>query len=222
MIGAENLLAIGQVCRDAGIFLISDEVYRDFVYDGSGRAPSVLWQRGLEDCAILVDSVSKRYSACGARVGCLITRNRDIYVAALKFAQTRLSPPVVDQVAALAALDTPQHETDAHIADYKRRRDALVAGLNVIPGVRAQTPAGAFYLIVELPVPDAEKFCIWLLESFQLDGETVMFAPADGFYATPGLGRNQVRAAYVLEVPKLQRACEILAAGLAQYPERIR
>ena len=221
VIGADNLREIGEVCRDAGIFLVSDEVYRDFVYDGSGRAPSVLWQAGLEDCAILIDSVSKRYSACGARVGCLLTRNEEVYAAALKFAQTRLSPPVVDQIAALAALDTPQRETDAHIADYKNRRDALVAGLRAIPGVRAHTPAGAFYLMVELPVPDAEKFCIWLLESFQVDGETVMFAPADGFYATPGLGKDQVRAAYVLEVPKLQRACEILAAALRQYPDRL-
>ncbi len=218
---AANLRAIGEVCRDAGVFLVSDEVYRDFVYDGSGRAPSVLWQPGLESCAIQIDSVSKRYSACGARVGCLVTRNPEIYAAALKFAQTRLSPPVVDQFAALAALETPQSETDAHIADYKRRRDALVAGLCAIPGVRAATPAGAFYLMVELPVPDAEKFCIWLLETFQLAGETVMFAPADGFYATPGLGKNQVRAAYVLEVPKLQRACEVLAAGLAAYPDRL-
>ncbi len=222
VLGAENLRAIGEVCRDAGVFLVSDEVYRDFVYDGSGRAPSVLWQAGLESNAILIDSVSKRYSACGARVGCLVTRNAEIYAAALKFAQTRLSPPVIDQFAALAALDTPQSETDAHIADYKRRRDALVAGLCAIPGVRAETPAGAFYLIVELPVPDAEKFCIWLLEQFQLDGETVMFAPADGFYATPGLGKNQVRAAYVLEVPKLVRACEVLRAALAAYPERLK
>ena len=222
VINAANLQEIGNVCRDAGIFLVSDEVYRDFVYDGSGRAPSVLWREGLDDCAILIDSVSKRYSACGARVGCLVTRNREIYAAALKFAQTRLSPPVIDQFAALAALDTPQSETDAHIADYKRRRDALVAGLCAIPGVRAQTPAGAFYLIVELPVPDAEKFCIWLLENFAVDGETVMFAPADGFYATPGLGKNQVRAAYVLEVPKLQRACQVLTAALAAYPERLK
>ncbi len=219
VMNAANLREVGEVCRSAGIFFVCDEVYRDFVYDGSGRAPSVLWQPGLEDCAILVDSVSKRYSACGARVGCLVTRNPAIYAAVLKFAQTRLSPPVIDQFAALAALDTPQAETDAHIADYKRRRDALVAGLCAIPGVRAQTPAGAFYLMVELPVPDAEKFCIWLLEQFQLDGETVMFAPADGFYATPGLGKNQVRAAYVLEVPKLQRACQVLTAALAQYPD---
>lgn len=218
VLSAPVLRTIGEVCRDAGVFLVSDEVYRDFVYDGSGRAPSVLWQPGLQDCAILVDSVSKRYSACGARVGCLVTRNPHVYAAGLKFAQTRLSPPVIDQLAALAALATPQAETDAHIADYKRRRDALVAGLCAIPNVRAQTPEGAFYLMVELPVPDAEAFCIWLLEEFRLDGETVMLAPADGFYATPDMGKRQVRAAYVLEVPKLERACEILAAALAAYP----
>ena len=221
VIPAAELRAIGEVCRDAGVFLISDEVYRDFVYDGSGRAPSVLWQDGLDECAILIDSVSKRYSACGARVGCMVTRNAEVYGAALKFAQCRLSPPVVDQHAALAALATPQAETDRHIADYKRRRDALVAELTAIPGVKAETPAGAFYLIVELPVPDAEQFCIWLLESFQLNGETVMFAPGNGFYATPGLGKRQVRAAYVLEVAKLQRAAQVLAAALAQYPLRL-
>ena len=222
VLDATTLGAIGRVCRDAGVFLVSDEVYRDFVYDGSGRAPSVLWQDGLDDNAILIDSVSKRYSACGARVGCLATRNPAVYAAALKFAQCRLSPPVVDQWAALAALSTPQAETDAHIADYKERRDTLVAGLCAIPGVRARTPDGAFYLMVELPVDDAEKFCIWLLRDFALDGETVMFAPADGFYATPDLGKHQVRAAYVLETAKLSRACAILSAGLAAYPGRAR
>lgn len=220
VLDARTLGDIGRVCRDAGVFLVSDEVYRDFVYDGSGRAPSVLWQAGLEDNAILIDSVSKRYSACGARVGCLVTRNTAVYAAALKFAQCRLSPPVVDQFAALAALQTPQSETDAHIANYKERRDALVAGLCRIPGVSARTPDGAFYLMVELPVDDAEQFCIWLLSHFDLDGETVMLAPADGFYATPGLGKHQVRAAYVLETAKLARAGEILQAALAAYPGR--
>ncbi len=136
----------------------------------------------------------------------------------MKFAQTRLSAPVVDQLAAMAALQTPAEELRSAIADYKRRRDVLCAGLNQIPGVRAQVPAGAFYLVVELPVADADAFCIYLLKDFSYQGETVMLAPADGFYATPGLGLNQVRAAYVLEVPKLERAVQILSLALASYP----
>lgn len=224
VIPADELRRIGEVCRDHGVFFASDEVYRDFVYDAPAgsvvtTAPSVLAQPGLEQNALMIDSVSKRYSACGARVGCLVTRNPAIHAAVLKFAQTRLSPPVVDQIAALAALATPATELREVIADYKRRRDVLVAGLNSIPGVAARTPAGAFYLIVELPVQDAEQFCIFLLRDFDLDGETVMLAPADGFYATPGLGRTQVRAAYVLECPKLQRAVEILRAALVAYAQ---
>jgi aspartate aminotransferase len=225
VIPAEELRKIGEVCRDHGVFFASDEVYRDFVYDAPAgsqarTAPSVLAQPGLEQNALMIDSVSKRYSACGARVGCLVTRNPAIHAAVLKFAQTRLSPPVVDQIAALAALSTPDSELREVIADYKRRRDVLVAGLNAIPGVSALTPAGAFYLIVKLPVEDAEQFCIFLLRDFDLGGETVMLAPADGFYATPGLGRNEVRAAYVLECPKLQRAVEVLRAGLVAYAAR--
>lgn len=220
VIPADELRRIGEVCRDHGVFFACDEVYRDFVYDlpaGTLTSASVLAQPGLEHNALMIDSISKRYSACGARVGCLVTRNPAIYAAVLKFAQTRLSPPVVDQLAALAALSTPEAELSAAIADYRRRRDALVAGLNSIPGVSALTPKGAFYLIVQLPVDDAEKFAIFMLRDFDLAGETVMLAPADGFYATPGLGLKQVRAAYVLEVPKLQRAVEVLRAGLVAY-----
>ncbi len=219
VIPADELLKIGTVCRDHGVFFACDEVYRDFVYDvpAGTTAPSVLAQPGLEQNALMIDSVSKRYSACGARVGCLVTRNTALYAAVLKFAQTRLSPPVVDQLAGLAALSTPDTELREAIADYRRRRDTLVTGLNSIPGVSALSPEGAFYLIVQLPVEDAEQFCIFLLRDFDLAGETVMLAPADGFYATPGLGLNEVRAAYVLEVPKLQRAVEVLRAGLAAY-----
>jgi len=221
VLSAADLAALGQVCLDAGIFLLCDEVYRDFVYDGDGgKAASVLAQPGLQDCAIMIDSVSKRYSACGARVGCLVTRNAALYAATLKYAQTRLSPPVVDQLAAHAALATPDSELAVVIADYKNRRDTLVQGLNAIPGVSAGSPAGAFYLIVRLPVTDAEAFCIFLLREFDVDGETVMLAPADGFYSTPGLGKNEVRAAYVLEVPKLRRAVAILAAGLQAFGAR--
>ena len=225
VLSSADLRAIAQVCVAKGVFLLSDEVYRDFVYDvhtceGGQTAPSLMAQPGLDDCAILIDSVSKRYSACGARIGCLVTRNKAVRAAVLKFAQTRLSPPVVDQLAAHAALSTPRAELQAAMDDYRRRRDALVAGLAQIPGVQAATPAGAFYLFATLPVEDAEQFCLFLLNDFNLNGETVMLAPADGFYTTPGLGKSEVRIAYVLEVPKLQRACQILAAALARYRER--
>jgi aspartate aminotransferase len=215
-----DLGAIGHVCKERGVYFVSDEVYREFVYDGHTAAPSVLQVPGLDDCAIVVDSVSKRYSACGARIGCLVTRNHALWQVALKFAQTRLSPPVVDQLAAEAALATPPEVLRGAIADYERRRDVLCAGLQGIAGVSVQKPAGAFYLIAGLPVDDAERFCIFLLDEFQLDGETVMLAPADGFYATAGLGKAEARAAYVLEVPKLERAVRILDRALAAYPGR--
>ena len=223
VLSSADLRAIATLCRDRGVFLVSDEVYRDFVYDepiceGGTTAPSLLTQAGFDDCAILIDSVSKRYSACGARIGCLVTRNAAVRAAVLKFAQTRLSPPVVDQHAAHAALATPAAELKMAIADYRHRRDALVAGLAAVPGVAAPMPAGAFYLFARLPVDDAERFCIFLLNEFNVAGETVMLAPADGFYTTPGLGKDEVRIAYVLEVPKLMRACEILRQALAAYP----
>lgn len=224
---ASELREIAEVCRTRGVFFVSDEVYRDFVYDAgaeageAGIAASLLAQPGFDDNAVLVDSVSKRYSACGARIGCLVTRNKALRAAVLKFAQCRLSPPVVDQLAAHAALSTPRQELAAVIRDYRARRDALVQGLAAIAGVQVSLPEGAFYLFAELPVDDAERFCIFLLEQFAVDGETVMLAPGDGFYATPGLGKREVRLAYVLEVPKLQRACAILAAALRAYRESL-
>ncbi|MCA9637948.1 MAG: pyridoxal phosphate-dependent aminotransferase [Myxococcales bacterium] len=219
-----ELAELGQVCVDHGIFFIVDEVYREFVYpedgDASAVAPSVLEVPDLEGHAVVIDSVSKRYSGCGARIGCLVTRNRELYAACLRFAQARLSPPTVDQVAAAAALRTPHEDMRAMIDAYRARRDLLVAGLNAIPGVSCPTPEGAFYLIADLPVADAEDFCIFLLRDFDLAGETLMMAPAEGFYATPGEGRNQVRLAYVLDRPKLARCLEILRAGLAAYAAR--
>jgi aspartate aminotransferase len=213
------------VCVAAGIFFIVDEVYREFVYpdpapgpnDPLPLAPSVLSIPGLEQHAVMIDSVSKRYSACGARVGCLVTRNAALYAACLKFAQARLSPPTVDQFAAAAALRTAPADMRAMVEEYRARRDVIVAGLNAIPGVSCPTPTGAFYLITDLPVADAEDFCIFMLRDFDLGGETVMLAPAEGFYATPGLGRNQVRIAYVLERERLARCLEILSAGLVAY-----
>ena len=214
----ETLEALGRLCVERGLFLIMDEVYRDFVYaPGVSRAPSILEIPGLEEHAVMVDSVSKRYSACGARVGCLVTRNADLYRTALKFAQARLSPPTVDQLAGLAALQTPRAWLDGAIETYRGRRDLLVAGLNSIEGVSCPMPQGAFYFMADLPVDDTEAFCIFMLRSFDLGGETVMLAPGEGFYATEGLGRHQVRVAYVLETGKLRRCIEILRAGLDAF-----
>jgi len=223
-----ELQALGRVCVDAGVYFIVDEVYREFVYPDppvpsnspSPVAPSVLAIPGLEKHAVMIDSVSKRYSACGARVGCLVTRNPDFYAACLKFAQARLSPPTVDQYAASAALQTPASEMRAVIDAYRIRRDLIVAGLREIPGVACPTPGGAFYLVTDLPVADAEDFCIFMLRDFDLAGETVMLAPAEGFYATPGQGRSQVRIAYVLGPDKLTRCLAILRAGLAAYARK--
>ncbi|MDC0720114.1 pyridoxal phosphate-dependent aminotransferase [Nannocystis bainbridge] len=229
VLSAADLAALGEVCVQAGIFFVADEVYREFVYpdepaaaDALPRAPSVLAVPGLAEHAVMIDSVSKRYSACGARVGCLVTRNAALYSACLRFAQARLSPPTVDQHAALAALRTPVAEMRAMVDEYRARRDLIVAGLNAIPGVSCPTPTGAFYLITDLPVADAEDFCIFMLRDFDLGGETMMMAPAEGFYATPGLGKNQVRIAYVLGRDKLARCLEILRAGLEAYSRRAR
>jgi aspartate aminotransferase len=228
VLSADELRALGQVCVDANIFFVVDEVYREFVYPDPPvpadrpipPAPSVLALPELAQHAVMIDSVSKRYSACGARVGCLVTRNAAFYAACLKFAQARLSPPTVDQFAAAAALDTPQIEMRAMIDAYRARRDLIVTGLNQIPGVACPTPTGAFYLVTDLPVANAEDFCIFMLRDFDLDGETVMMAPAEGFYATPGQGRSQVRLAYVLAPDKLTRCLEILRAGLSAYAQR--
>ncbi len=218
-----QLEALAAVCVENDLVMVSDEVYREFVYrdDESMRpATSVLEIPGLLDHVVVIDSVSKRYSACGARVGCLVTRNKPLYAATLKFAQARLSPPTVDQFAAEAAIRTPPAEMSDAIAEYRRRRDVVVQGLNAIDGVSCPNPRGAFYLVADLPVDDANAFCIWLLSDFELDGETVMLAPAEGFYATEGAGRNQVRFAYVLGVDKLQRCLQILEAALQTWASR--
>jgi aspartate aminotransferase len=220
VLSAEELAALASICRERGIVFVCDEVYREFVYEGTsegGRlAPSLLAVTDFDDHAIVVDSVSKRYSACGARIGNLVTRNREVRDAVVRFAQARLSPATVDQYAAMAALDTPQSYFDEVIAEYRGRRDTLVAGLRKI-GVDCATPAGAFYLVAPLPVEDADEFCSWLLRDFDHQGETVMLAPASGFYRTPGLGRNEARIAYVLGKAKLERCVEILAAAFAAY-----
>jgi aspartate aminotransferase len=201
------------------LFLFADEVYREFCYDGAAPV-SALALEGLEQHAVLVDSVSKRYSMCGARVGAFVTRNAELLAAVLKFAQARLSPPTFGQIASEAALRTPQSYFDDVKAEYVQRRDILVDGLNAIPGVTCPKPKGAFYCVAELPIDDSDAFCQWLLESFSHEGHTVMMAPATGFYADPATGRRQVRLAYVLEQPLLRRAVECLRRALEVYPGR--
>ncbi len=217
VIDRPTLEALGALAVRRDLLLVLDEVYREFVYDDSGVAPSALAIAGAEQHVAVIDSVSKRFSACGARVGALVTRNRALFDVCVRFAQARLSPPTVDQAAVLAALQAPWDEVYASIAVYKRRRDVLVAALREIPGVVAPTPAGAFYLIADLPVADADAFCRFLLERFDYRGETVMLAPAEGFYRTPGAGRSQVRIAYVLEEAALLRAVDCLREGLRAY-----
>lgn len=201
------------------LFLIADEVYREFAYDGATHH-SVMNLEGIDDHLIMIDSVSKRYSMCGARVGCLVSRNKPFMAAALKFGQARLSPPTLGQIAGEAALDTPQSYFDEVIEEYVVRRNVMISGLNAIEGVRCPEPRGAFYCIAELPVKDAEKFAQWMLEKFEYQKETVMIAPAAGFYSTPGEGMNQVRIAYVLNQGVLKRALKILEEGLKKYLEK--
>ncbi|MBM44471.1 MAG: aspartate aminotransferase [Phycisphaerae bacterium] len=216
-----QLDAIIDICTRHGIFYISDEVYREFVYDAPAgtRAPSVLSRPGSEECAIVIDSVSKRYSACGARVGCLVTRNQDARRAALHFGQARLSPASVDQHAGLAALQTPRSYFDEVVEEYTRRRNMLVDGLASI-GIEVERPRGAFYLAVALPVEDATAFSEWMVSEFTLENETLCVAPLEGFYHTPGLGRNEIRMAYVLEQEKLGRCIGILGAALEAWNQK--
>lgn len=197
------------------LYLIVDEVYREFVYEGTHY--SVLQENGLEQHAIMIDSVSKRYSMCGARIGCVISKNKEFMSAVLKFAQARLSPPTYALIASEAALETPQSYFDAIINEYVERRDTLITELEKINGVKVATPKGAFYCIVELPITDAEDFAQWILEKFNDNNETVMVAPAGGFYATKGMGKNQIRLAYVLNKKDLIRSVEILKLALQAY-----
>ena len=216
----EALDALAELVRAHDLYLFADEVYREFCYDGA-KPKSVMELPGLEDNVVLVDSVSKRYSMCGARIGALVTKNRAVRKAAMKFAMARLSPPTLAQVASEAALQTSADYFKEVRERYVERRDALVKGLRAIPGVKVPTPGGAFYAVCELPIDNADAFCQWMLEHFDLDGDTVMMAPATGFYATPGAGTREVRIAYVLEVSDIKRAVACLAAGLEMYPGRL-
>ena len=221
MYSKEELEILKSIVLKHDLFLIADEVYREFSYDGM-KHHSVLNLDGLEQNAIVIDSTSKRYSMCGIRVGCIVSKNKDLISTVLKFAQSRLSPPTFGQIAGEAALYTSQSYFDKVVSEYLLRRNLLIDGLNKIKGVICPTPKGAFYAIAELPIDDADKFAQWLLEDFDLNGETVMLAPAAGFYATPGMGVNQVRIAYVLNKKSLESAINILTEALKVYPGRIK
>ncbi|HOZ75164.1 MAG TPA: pyridoxal phosphate-dependent aminotransferase [Flavobacterium sp.] len=212
----EEILQLAELVTKHDLFLIADEVYREFTYDGDVHY-SVMNVPGLEEHAIMIDSVSKRYSMCGARIGCIVSKNKEVMATAMKFAQARLSPPTFAQIASEAALQTPQSYFDEVISEYRERRDTLIAELNKIDGVKVATPKGAFYCIAKLPIDNADNFAQWLLESYDLNGETVMVAPAAGFYSTPGVGLNEVRIAYVLKKEDLIRSVAILKDAIAVY-----
>jgi aspartate aminotransferase len=208
---------LGELVKKHDLFLIADEVYREFIYDDKDKHFSVMNLKGIEQNVIMIDSVSKRYSMCGARIGCMVTKNREVIAAAMKFAQARLCPPTIEQIACEAAIDTPQSYFEEVIAEYKERRDTLITELNKIDGVVITTPKAAFYCIVQLPVDNTDDFAQWLLEKYENNGETVMVAPAGGFYSTPNVGLNQVRIAYVLKKEDLIRAVQILKEAIQIY-----
>jgi aspartate aminotransferase len=213
----EEIEKLKKIVLKHDLFLIADEVYREFTYDGL-KHTSVLSLKGLEKNAIVIDSVSKRYSMCGARIGCIVSKNDAFIATAIKFAQARLSPPTYALIASEAALDTPESYFNEVIEEYVARRNTLISELKKIDGVKVANPKGAFYCVVELPVKDSDDFAQWLLESFNYNNETVMVAPASGFYSTPEEGKNQVRIAYVLNKTDLIRSVKILAEALKQYP----
>jgi len=214
----EEIKKLAEIVKKHDLFLIADEVYREFAYDGATHY-SILQEEGLENYAIIIDSVSKRYSMCGARIGCLVSKNKDVIKTALKFAQARLSPPTLAQIASEAALDTPKSYFDDVINEYVERRNVLIEELNKIEGVQVANPKGAFYCIAQLPIKNSDAFAQWLLESFDVNGETVMVAPAAGFYSTPGVGLNQIRIAYVLNKESLIKAVHILKEALKVYKD---
>jgi len=216
----EELLHLREIVKRHDLFLFSDEVYREFCYDGAEHF-SAMKLEGIENNVIMLDSVSKRYSVCGVRIGALITRNKEVISTALKFAQARLSPPGLGQIVGEASIDTPADYFKDVNKEYTARRNYMVEALNKIPGVYCPKPKGAFYTVVKLPVDDSDKFAQWLLEEFEFCNQTVMVAPASGFYSTPGSGKNEVRIAYVLKIEDLKNAMEILAEALKVYPGRV-
>ena len=215
----EEMQQLEEICFKHQLFLISDEAYREFTYHGT--ATSALKLDKITEQVIVVDTISKRYSACGARIGAFITKNKEIYAAAMKFAQARLSPPGLAQILAEAAVDLPDNYFDAPKAAYQSRRDLLVKRLNAMPGVFCPNPGGAFYVVARLPIDDGDRFCQWMLESFSFNGKTVMMAPASGFYNTLGLGKNEVRMAYVINNENIDAAMDCLEEALKVYPGRV-
>ena len=213
-----DIQKLAAIVKKHDLFLIADEVYREFTYDGNTHY-SIMQESGLEDHAIMIDSVSKRYSMCGARIGCLVSKNKSVIQTVLKFAQARLSPPTLAQIASEAALDTPKSYFDDVIEEYVERRNTLVSELQKIEGVKVGKPKGAFYCIAELPIKNSDDFAQWLLEHFDVDGETIMVAPAGGFYSTPSIGLNQIRIAYVLKKESLIKAVHILKEALKVYKD---
>ena len=214
----QEIQTLAAIVKKHDLFLVADEVYREFTYDNV-KHYSILEEPGMDQYAIIIDSVSKRYSMCGARIGCLVSKNKKVLNTALKFAQARLSPPTFAQIASEAALSTPQSYFDQVTLEYKDRRDILIEKLEEIPGVKVGYPKGAFYCIVQLPIKNSDAFAQWLLEEFDVDGETIMVAPAAGFYSSPGVGLNQIRIAYVLNKESLIKAVHILKQALVVYKE---
>ena len=212
----EEIKKLVKMVKKHDLFLISDEVYREFTYDGDSHY-SIMEESSIEQNAIMIDSVSKRYSMCGARIGCVVSKNKSVIKTVLKFAQSRLSPPTYAQIASEAALETPQSYFEEINAKYVSRRDLLISELRKIDGLKVATPKGAFYCVVELPIEDASDFAQWMLEKFNLDNETIMVAPAEGFYSTEGLGKNQIRIAYVLNEKDLKTSTQILKKALEKY-----
>ena len=215
----EEMEILKQIIIKHNLYLFADEAYREFCYEGSHT--SFMTLTDVENHIVLIDSISKRYSACGGRIGALITKNKEVLSSVMKFAQARLSPPGFAQILGEAAVDLPDNYFDDTKAEYKKRRDTIVKRLNSIPGVFCPNPGGAFYTIARLPIDDAENFCQWLLESFSYNGQTIMLAPAGGFYSTPGLGKNEVRLAYVLNVTAINAAMDCLEKALEEYPGKI-
>ncbi|MEO6584382.1 MAG: pyridoxal phosphate-dependent aminotransferase [Ferruginibacter sp.] len=215
---AAEMKILKEIVIKHNLFLFADEAYREFCYEGTHV--SAMHLKGTEQHVILMDTISKRYSACGGRIGALVTKNKSVLDAVMKFAQARLSPPFYAQVLGEAAVDLPDNYFDTTKAEYKLRRDTLVKRLNAIPGVFCPNPGGAFYAMAQLPVTDSDAFCRWLLEDFSYEGQTIMLAPATGFYSTPGLGKNEVRLAYVLNVAAINKAMDCLEKALELYPER--
>lgn len=216
----EEMEELKDICLKHNLYLFSDEAYREFCYDG--EYISAMHLTGLEENVVLMDTISKRYSACGARIGALVTKNKTVYDAAMKFAQARLSPPGLAQILGEAAIDLPDSYFVAPKAEYLSRRNLLVSRLNAMPGVFCPNPGGAFYAIARLPIDDSDKFCQWLLEDFTYNNQTVMLAPATGFYGTAGLGKNEVRLAYVLNLDAITAAMDCLEKALEQYPGKIK